>query len=102
MRTCDLRVMRPEVPICGEFKPLDQNLTTGGFSLLSVGSYGNERPAFAGLLTMELAGLEPATSWVRFRRNALPYVAMSCDMPYLCGFEASLLRGLLPFFAAAT
>jgi hypothetical protein len=25
----------------------------------------NERPALAGLLPMELAGLEPATSWVR-------------------------------------
>jgi hypothetical protein len=26
---------------------------------------------------MELAGLEPATSWVRFRRNASPGAAMS-------------------------
>ena len=29
----------------------------------------NQKPAFAGLFEMELAGLEPATSWVRSSRS---------------------------------
>jgi hypothetical protein len=61
-----------------------------------------KRPDLHGPFLMELAGLEPATSWVRFRRKALPQVAMSCHMSYLCGFAASALCGFLPVFAAAT
>jgi len=34
------------------------------------------RLAFAGLSPMELAGLEPATSWVRFAGNTSPVVSM--------------------------
>ena len=35
-----------------------------------------EKAAFAALSLVELAGLEPATSWVRFRRQASPLVAI--------------------------
>jgi hypothetical protein len=31
----------------------------------AVATSANERPTFAGLSEVELAGLEPATSWVR-------------------------------------
>src|SRR2546423_8922767 len=35
-----------------------------------------KRPARAGLLMVELAGIEPATSWVRFTREASPGLAI--------------------------
>ena len=31
---------------------------------------------------MELAGLEPATSWVRFRRGRLPYLVVAIHLPH--------------------
>jgi hypothetical protein len=37
------------------------------FQALSVSKIETKRPAFAGDFEMELAGLEPATSWVRSR-----------------------------------
>jgi hypothetical protein len=47
-----------------------------GHEILPVGSVapircGNRKAAIAGLLEMELAGLEPATSWVRSRRSPI-------------------------------
>ena len=48
---------------------LDQNLTNGRFLGRVWTVVENKRLDFAGLLTMELAGLEPATSWVRSRRS---------------------------------
>jgi hypothetical protein len=42
-------------------------VTTGGLPAFLVLDVENERPAFAGLSVVELAGLEPATSWVRSR-----------------------------------
>jgi len=44
---------------------------------------------------MELAELEPATSWVRFHLGALPSAAMSCDLRYRCGFLAGLFVSLV-------
>jgi hypothetical protein len=49
-------------------RPLDQSLTTSRFPVGFPAGCGNQKPVFAGLLDMELAGLEPATSWVRSSR----------------------------------
>jgi hypothetical protein len=42
---------------------------SGPVDLRRITKMENETPAFAGLYEMELAGLEPATSWVRSRRS---------------------------------
>src|SRR5205814_5555390 len=39
-------------------------------------SKGNKKALFPGPFLVELAGLEPATSWVRFGRNPSPPFAM--------------------------
>jgi hypothetical protein len=52
--------------------PTPSDLTKLDWDELSTGSVAcmeNERPAFAGLSSMELGGLEPPTSWVRSRRS---------------------------------
>src|SRR6266511_1687985 len=39
----------------------------------------------------ELAGLEPATSWVRFRRRRLQPFAVLCRFVCVCGFRGTSL-----------
>jgi hypothetical protein len=74
-------------------RPLDQNLTTSPFPVGSPAGCGNQKPVFAGLLDMELAGLEPATSWVRSRfGRARPF---HCSSSHLTNHRVS--RDFQPF-----
>jgi hypothetical protein len=50
---------------------------------------------------MELAGLEPATSWVRFHLLDLPCFAILRHFMRSCGSLQKLLRHRSPSFAAA-
>jgi hypothetical protein len=61
----------------------------------------NKKARYAGLFLVELAGLEPATSWVRFTRAASPSFATVRHLS-LCGFAAAPTRHPSPRFVIAT
>jgi hypothetical protein len=61
----------PRRPSRRSSRLLDQNLTTTLFRNFSSPSQRTKGP-LRGLLLVELSGLEPATSWVRFTRKASP------------------------------
>jgi hypothetical protein len=54
--------------LAGELPLFDQNLTTAHLGGLRRSS-GKRKARECSPFSMELAGLEPATSWVRFRRS---------------------------------
>jgi hypothetical protein len=65
-----LRAVASESAVIGrEWAQMGTNETEATISSPGEGWRPNKNPAGAGPLSMELAGLEPATSWVRSRRS---------------------------------
>src|SRR5436190_13418306 len=73
---------------------LDQNLTTTLFRRFFVAKPENKKARRAGLLLVELAGLEPATSWVRFTRGASPPFAIVHRLSQPSGFRRNALTAV--------
>jgi hypothetical protein len=62
----------------------------------------NKKARCAGLFFVELAGLEPATSWVRFTREASSPFATARRLCQPSGFAAMQQRRPSPCFVVAT
>jgi hypothetical protein len=79
-----LRLRASGPPLAASIKLLDQKLDHARGFELALKPVENERLQIAGLL-MELAGLEPATSWVRFHPGVLSFFVMRSDQRHHAG-----------------
>lgn len=96
-RGTDLRT-RDGCRLRRQIRALDQSLTVRRFGALVRPPWKAEKPVFAGVLSMELAGLDPATSWVRsrFKRARVFHASSShfTNHPISRDFRAFIRSGL--------